>query len=219
MNVTKPRGDGAAGRDRAASERFWRVFEQTRNPMSLLDEDRRYVAVNDAMVALYGYPRDRLIGMLADTMLAESERIGIDARWSTLLQGGELFGERTVLHADGSVMRVQYAGHATRATGQWLALVVALSARPVLSGDELVASGPIAHGGLIAPAESELTRREQEVVERLALGMTGPEIARTLHISPETVRTHVRNAMAKTNTHTRAQLVARAVAEGLITSR
>ena len=43
-----------------------------------------------------------------------------------------------------------------------------------------------------------------------------PLIARELHISDETVRTHVRNAMEKTGTHTRAALVATAFAQKLI---
>jgi DNA-binding CsgD family transcriptional regulator len=34
------------------------------------------------------------------------------------------------------------------------------------------------------------------------------DIAEELSISPETVRTHVRNAMAKLDVHTRAELVA-----------
>ncbi len=53
-----------------------------------------------------------------------------------------------------------------------------------------------------------LTDREREVVTLIAMGLDTGEIAAELHISPETVRTHVRNAMAKLNVHTRAQLVA-----------
>jgi DNA-binding CsgD family transcriptional regulator len=40
------------------------------------------------------------------------------------------------------------------------------------------------------------------------MGLETNEIAQELHVSPETVRTHVRNAMAKLGAHTRAQLVA-----------
>jgi DNA-binding CsgD family transcriptional regulator len=53
-----------------------------------------------------------------------------------------------------------------------------------------------------------LTRREREVVTLIALGGETAEIARELHISPETVRTHVRNARSKLGARTRAQLVA-----------
>jgi DNA-binding CsgD family transcriptional regulator len=40
------------------------------------------------------------------------------------------------------------------------------------------------------------------------MGSDSNKIAADLHISPETVRTHVRNAMTKLNARTRAQLVA-----------
>ncbi len=59
-----------------------------------------------------------------------------------------------------------------------------------------------------AAGELTLTHREREVVTLIALGHETAEIGRELHISPETVRTHVRNAMSKLGARTRAQLVA-----------
>jgi DNA-binding CsgD family transcriptional regulator len=47
----------------------------------------------------------------------------------------------------------------------------------------------------------------------LALGSTTRQVAAGLSLSPETIRSHVRNAMAKTGAHTRAQLVALELAE------
>jgi len=52
-----------------------------------------------------------------------------------------------------------------------------------------------------------LTRREQEILGLLAEGMSGAQIATKLVLSPETVRTHVRNAMAKLGATTRSQAV------------
>jgi DNA-binding NarL/FixJ family response regulator len=48
-------------------------------------------------------------------------------------------------------------------------------------------------------------------VTLIAMGRETSQIAQELHVSPETVRTHVRNAMAKLGAHTRAQLVATAL--------
>ena len=59
-----------------------------------------------------------------------------------------------------------------------------------------------------ANAALTLTNREREIVTLIALGRDTGEIAAELHVSPETVRSHVRNAMAKLDVHTRAQLVA-----------
>ncbi len=46
------------------------------------------------------------------------------------------------------------------------------------------------------------------MVALIALGQETREIAATLSVSPETVRTHVRNSMSKLGVHTRARLVA-----------
>jgi DNA-binding CsgD family transcriptional regulator len=58
------------------------------------------------------------------------------------------------------------------------------------------------------PAKGRLSAREQEVVELLADGLSGAQIAERLVLSPETVRTHVRNAMTKLGASTRSQAVA-----------
>ncbi len=50
----------------------------------------------------------------------------------------------------------------------------------------------------------------------LANGMSNPDIAGKLFISPETVRTHVRNAMTKLEADTRTQAVALALRHALI---
>jgi DNA-binding CsgD family transcriptional regulator len=62
---------------------------------------------------------------------------------------------------------------------------------------------------------ARLTRRERQIVRRVSLGLSTPQIAVELKLSPATVRSHVRNAMVKTGAHTRAQLVALVLSEGL----
>src|SRR5688500_1117271 len=61
-----------------------------------------------------------------------------------------------------------------------------------------------------------LSNREREVFELLADGMSGSEIAESLVLSPETVRTHIRNAMAKLDASTRSQAVAIALSRSEI---
>jgi len=56
-----------------------------------------------------------------------------------------------------------------------------------------------------------LTPREREVVNLLALGLTGEEIAVRLFLSPETVRTHIKNAMKRLGAKTRAHLIMLAI--------
>jgi DNA-binding NarL/FixJ family response regulator len=50
----------------------------------------------------------------------------------------------------------------------------------------------------------------------LARGLTGEEIAQRLVLSPETVRTHIRNAMAKLEARTRTEAVVKALEQAEI---
>lgn len=59
-----------------------------------------------------------------------------------------------------------------------------------------------------------LSNREREVFSLLADGLSGAEIAERLVLSPETVRTHIRNAMAKLGASTRSHAVAIALRRG-----
>jgi DNA-binding CsgD family transcriptional regulator len=63
-------------------------------------------------------------------------------------------------------------------------------------------------------ASGVLSPREHQVVELLAAGLTGEEVAGRLGISPATVRVHIRNATGKLGANTRTQAVAIAVARG-----
>jgi DNA-binding CsgD family transcriptional regulator len=63
-----------------------------------------------------------------------------------------------------------------------------------------------------------LTRREREILGALAEGLSGAQIAERLVLSPETVRTHVRNAMSKLGASTRSQAVALALQHDEITT-
>jgi DNA-binding NarL/FixJ family response regulator len=59
-----------------------------------------------------------------------------------------------------------------------------------------------------------LSIRESEILGMLADGLTGEQIAKRLVLSPETVRTHIRNAMEKLDAPTRTAAVVRAIDMG-----
>jgi DNA-binding CsgD family transcriptional regulator len=56
-----------------------------------------------------------------------------------------------------------------------------------------------------------LSKRERELLSLLAEGLSGEEAAARLFLSPETVRTHIRNAMRKLNAKTRVHALALAL--------
>ena len=88
----------------------------------------------------------------------------------------------------------------------------------VLAGEAYV--DPVLAGFLVSGELTErtptLTQREREVLRLLADGLANEEIGKRLHISAETVRTHVRKAMAKLEADTRTQAVAKALRQSII---
>ncbi len=62
----------------------------------------------------------------------------------------------------------------------------------------------------------KLTRREKEILSLVAEGITTPQIAKKLVISPLTVETHRRNLIQKMGVTNAAQLVKMAIEKGLI---
>lgn len=186
--------------------------------MALVDRNRCYVAVNDAGLELFQYPREEVIGSLAGRTAVDHDPARTDADWEELVSTNELYAERVVEQASGALIHVSYAAHTTTVAGQWLALFVTLSARVEPDGAELIgtaeAAAPGAPGG--KGAGNVLTPREREVVRRVALGASTRRIAADMFLSPATVRSHVRNAMVKTGAHTRAQLVAIVLGDRMI---
>lgn len=61
-----------------------------------------------------------------------------------------------------------------------------------------------------------LTPREREVLELLASGLAPGEVASRLHLSPETIRSHVKSAMGRLGASTRSHAVALALARAEI---
>jgi DNA-binding NarL/FixJ family response regulator len=100
--------------------------------------------------------------------------------------------------------------------------------RTIASGDTLLS--PVATRSLVArflatpvdtaPRHPErlaaLTPREREMVALVATGLSNPEIADRMYLSPFTVRAHVQRAMTKLDARDRAQLVVIAYQTGRV---
>lgn len=183
---------------------FWAAFKRCRNGMILVDDDRRCVEVNEAFARLLGYPRDELIGRRYHEFAAKPPMS--DEAWRELIRGQDFYATRQFRRSDGRLVTVDLAGHREMVTGRGLILIVVL--RRVRGSRD---TNGHAHG-----SDSALTGRQLEIVELIALGMTGPEIAEELHLSNATVRTHVRNAMRKIGANSRAHLVAKALGDGIV---
>jgi DNA-binding CsgD family transcriptional regulator len=68
-----------------------------------------------------------------------------------------------------------------------------------------------------APRRSDtLSERELAVLDEIAQGTATEEVALKLHVSPHTVRTHIKNILRKLDARTRAHAVAIALSEEAI---
>lgn len=75
---------------------------------------------------------------------------------------------------------------------------------------------PRPHDDAAAPRRVDLTHREQEVLRALVQGLAYKQIASTLGISLDTVRSHVKHVYRKLQVHGVAEAVARAIREKLV---
>ena len=71
-------------------------------------------------------------------------------------------------------------------------------------------------GGEAGPLVEELTEREREVAGLLALGLGNDEIAATLFVSRNTVKTHLKHIYDKLGARSRTEAVARCIELGLL---
>ncbi|MEV1295156.1 helix-turn-helix transcriptional regulator [Pseudonocardia sp. NPDC049635] len=62
----------------------------------------------------------------------------------------------------------------------------------------------------------ELTYREIEVLAQAGAGYTNAAIGRRMHLSEDTIKTHLRKARAKLDAHDRTQAVVQAIASGVL---
>jgi PAS domain S-box-containing protein len=196
------------------SEDGWRklftvAFKRSRNAMVLADEQRRIVDINRAFCNLVQRRRADLIGTPLYSVVQAGTEVS-DKRWHELLEQDESVGDAIIDLPDGGTVRVHWAAHPETVTGRRLVLIVSVST---------YRAGRYFRREVDNDAESgELSERELEIVRLVAMGYSGPEIAEQLHISHNTVRTHIHNAMVKTHARSRAHLVAKALGGGLVLS-
>jgi PAS domain S-box-containing protein len=189
------------------SSLFKAAFTHSRIPMGLVDANRNIIDVNGACLRLLGYTRDQLVGQPLHSFGVGTASMSV-SQWQVTLARHRFAGEGKVRDAAGQIIAVQWAATSELVTGRYLALLVILTSSRRGSRPRRPASR--------ASQSVPLSPREVEIVALVALGRSGPEIADELSISPQTVRTHVRNAKEKLDARSRAQLVAKALAEGMI---
>ena len=107
---------------------FWFVFNRSTNPMSLIDEERRMVDVNEPTLAMLRRSRAEVIGNPAVEFIAPMDRAESEKRWQEILEteSGEFHGRGTLILGDGSELELEYAARMVRISGRRLAIYVML---------------------------------------------------------------------------------------------
>jgi DNA-binding CsgD family transcriptional regulator len=127
----------------------------------------------------------------------------------------------------GATVRKAYLGKASGLTPARLSAAAARLAAPVspspppaapviFAADRFAPRPPAARDPGAAALSEPLSARERETLRLLGTGLSGPDIARALSVSPSTVKTHLKSVYGKLDAHSRAEAVAKAQALGLL---
>jgi DNA-binding NarL/FixJ family response regulator len=134
----------------------------------------------------------------------------------SLLRAAEAVGTHVVLFLGQPPPRTLAAALASGAHGLALKSADPEELREAISaagrGQRYVAAGVESLVARRRRGDSGLSNREREVLQLLADGLTGAQASTRLSVSPETLRTHVRNAMRRLGATTRVRAVAIALA-------
>jgi PAS domain S-box-containing protein len=172
--------------------------------LMLVDDDRRYLRVNDGAAELLGAPRDVVLASRIDDFTAPEHLPELELFWAALERDGERAGRGLVMRYDGSEAVVEYRAHWSFSRGRHLFAIRDVGLPPM---PRLASTGE---------ARSPLTPRELEVLQLAAEGHSTEAIAARLVLSPGTVKTHFHHIYGKLGAPDRASAVATAMRLGLI---
>jgi DNA-binding CsgD family transcriptional regulator len=180
------------------------AFVRVRNPMLIVDDKRRYVAANAPACGLLGMTPQEVPWHRIDDFTPAEDRETLAEQWEAFLANGVLEGWYHLCLPTGSLLPIEFSATANVLPGRHLSVVMP---RARDAGEERRR----AKWTRVAVPEAErlpLTEREREVLGFVASGLQSVEIAERLVLSPETIKSHVQNAMTKLGAHTRAHAVA-----------
>ncbi|MEY9991023.1 LuxR family maltose regulon positive regulatory protein [Streptomyces sp. V4I8] len=197
-----------------------KVFEEHRShsPECLTAEARARVAAGDserALRILDELPESRNRGPAIEVWLLLTRAQADDAL------GDSAAAESLVLRALAAA-RPHHLRRPFREAGPWLRRL--LLERPALAREHVWLTGTLTPGPAdsrqreesASPRPEQLSPREQDVLERLAQLMSTEEIAADLHLSVNTVKTHLKGIYRKLAATRRGEAVRRARELGLL---
>lgn len=193
------------------------AFECSRNPMLIADDQRRWVTGNDAACDLLGIAREEVPWYRMDDFTPPGERQKLEEQWKAFLASGGAEGWYQLYVPDRGPIPLEFSATANVLPARHLSVFIPPDeASRGQAGDAPVLDAAWTPVMLEDGGRLPLTEREREVMTLVASGLQSSDIAERLFLSPETVKSHVQNAMGKLGAHTRAHAVAIALVTGQI---
>lgn len=194
------------------------AFDRFRHAMLFCDNERRWVAGNAAACELFGVSREEIPWRRIDDFTPATERTRLHERWQVFLSSGAAEGWYKLDIPGRGPVPVEFSAVANVLPARHLSIFIPPEDTPAGQADSALACD--AAWTAVVPDDGgqlQLTSREREVMTLVASGLQGGDMAQRLFLSPETVKSHVQNAMGKLGSHTRAHAVAIALVTGQIT--
>lgn len=173
---------------------FEALFNDTYSPV-VIHENGRIQAINQAVTDVYGYAADELIGQTIQRLV---QAMAPATEQQTILQkmgvGHHHAYQTKCLHKNGSEIAMEVTASPIIYNGRKMRMIVLK---------------PLSALGKPLPEleEVNLSRRQQQVLHYLALGLADKEIAQTLKIKLPTVKHHKQELFKKLQVTSRAEAV------------
>ena len=219
--------------------RFSQAFYANPVPacMTTLGQDERFLEVNDAFLALTGYARDEVVGRTAHELGMWSSREDLRKAGDVLAQKkGFRELDLQVRHKDGEARDVLLSAETIQLDGQegYLKMFYDVTRRKrteeqthqaiqdVMSDTSWFSQrvmerlAQLRTGGATAYEPVELTKRERDVLARLARGANNEIIAAELGVAVQTVRNYISAVYDKLGVRTRAEAIVWARERGIV---
>jgi len=182
------------------------LLDRTQLAMLLADDNRIYLGANQAACSFLDRDVGDIVGLRIDDLASPELKPRVPDVFADFLRTGSQSGPYTLVRRDGRVVKCSYSASANILPGVHISVFVPEE----LFDSEL----DTAEAGMPQRNVVPLTDREKVVLTLLALGESNATIAKQLHLSPETVRSHTRSARLKLGAKSRSNAIALAITSG-----
>ena len=210
------------------------VLDKVNCGLAARDRDMKIVYINDRLLRWLGYERAEILGQesgvlfpanIRDLLLAEKDEIesgDLRARMTVCQRkdgtgfpvlmlpqpfrddAGEVIGGVSVVIDLSAIQMAKQAGYAAEGSVRSSLERIALEIQSI----GLIADHPAATRAPLEHPELEgLSPREMEILTQILSAHRVPQIAQALHISPHTVRNHLKSIFGKVGVSSQAELI------------